>query len=284
MQDEMLTLTNGRTLALRHAGGHGPVVVYLHGSPMSRLDVDTFEVEGRARDVSVVGMDRPGCGASTFMPFTFASVADDVAAVADHLGTDRVQIIGHSSGACYALAAAAFRPDRVGSVVAAGVVPPYLPDQEWWSMLSDGEQRGVRLIGVDDVEAERLLADADRDYMDLLDDDAGLIRRWWEDSGPADRRVLDAGLGALIVRSTRESLRQGQKGWARDSIVRMGPWAFDLADIRVPVTLVHGDQDYGPGLEWIAERIPDVRVEVVADRGHLFVLAEPEVALDALDL
>jgi pimeloyl-ACP methyl ester carboxylesterase len=67
--------------------------------------------------------DRPGYGASTRLPGrSIASVADDVAVLADSLGWDRFALWGASGGGPHALGCAARMGDRI--MRCAGVVSP----------------------------------------------------------------------------------------------------------------------------------------------------------------
>ena len=60
------------------------------------------------------------------------------------------------------------------------------------------------------------------------------------------------------------------------------PWGFDLADIAVPVLLLHGKHDqfvpFGHG-EWLASHIPGVEPRLLENDGHLTLLENriPEV-------
>lgn len=286
MGDIDLMRGQGRTLRVRVVGADdGPPVVYLHGAPSSRLDVDVLHERSRDRGVRVAAFDRPGFGGSSRAPFTFASVADDVAAVLDHLGVDRAPVVGQSAGAAYALAAGALRDDRVSAVATGGAGAPFSPDEPWWAQLSEPEQRGVLLIGSADDEAERLLAEADLPYVQALDeDDEGLLAFWHAHLAPADRRYCDGGFGPYLVRSVRESLRGGQAGWARDNLVRMGPWAFDPVTVSVPTTVWVGEQDYVPTSAWVHALVPRSVMHVLVDRGHFAVLEEWDSVLDDLGL
>jgi pimeloyl-ACP methyl ester carboxylesterase len=268
----------------RLGAGDGPVVVYLHGAPSSRLDVDWVDTRAADRGIRLISFDRPGYGGSDYVDYTFATVAADVAAVADGLGAAQVYVVGQSAGAAYALATAALQPDRVIGVCASGGGAPFTPDQPWWGQLSEREQRGVQLLGVDDAEASRLLADADRPFMDALDeDDAGLLAFWRDVCAPPDQRLLDTDFGPrTLVPSVRESLRQGQQGWARDNVVRMGEWPFDLGAIRCPVLVWYGEADHWEPGKWLVERIPTSTLRLVADQGHFSAFVSWDDVLDDL--
>ena len=137
----------GRSLAVRLAGAAtGPLVIYMHGSPSSRLDVDYLHERSARRGVRLAGIDRPGYGRSTPERFDFQSVAADAVAVATHLGAPTFAAFGQSSGVGYALAIAATFPDRVTAVQPGGGGRPFEPGMTAWDALSDGEREGIQLV------------------------------------------------------------------------------------------------------------------------------------------
>lgn len=284
MIDFDLDRDGGRTIRVRTAGADaGPLIVYLHGSPSSRLDIDDLERRSEAHGIRLAAFDRPGYGGSTFAPFDFASIADDVYAVADHMGAETFMVVGQSSGAPYALAVASLRPDRLTAVATGGGAATFAPDLPWWDRLSDGEKQGVSLIGVADDKAERLLAEADLPSMEALDlDDAAFLAYWRSQFSPADQRYVDERFGPLLTKTVRESLRQGQAGWARDNIVRMGPWAFDPGRIHCPTTVWFGEQDTWQAGKWVADQVADAELHVLPERGHLAIFEEWDQVLDDL--
>jgi pimeloyl-ACP methyl ester carboxylesterase len=286
-QDIDVERGSARSVRVRLTGApDGPLVIYMHGAPSSRLDVDYLHTRSARRGVRVAGIDRPGFGGSTYQRFDFASVAADAVAVADYLGVLDFAVMGMSAGVGYALATAAAHPERVSAVATAGGGAPNEPSTKRWQGLSVGEQRGAALVGIDDDEAERLLAEDDKRHVELLSlDDAGLEAAWYELMVPADKRVFETdGFGQLFVASVREALRQGQAGWARDNVVRTARWDFDLREIRCPATFWLGGQDTGnlEGGEWLAARIPHGTLRVVPDHGHLVAFERWDEMLDSL--
>ncbi|MEO8461746.1 MAG: alpha/beta hydrolase [Chloroflexota bacterium] len=286
-RDIDLKRDDGRTVCVRIAGANnGPLVIYMHGSPSSRLDIDYLDARSARRGVRLAAFDRPGYGGSTLHRFDFASVAADAAAVADHLGAPTFAVMGQSSGAGYAVGTAAYLPDRVSAMATGGSDGPIEPGTKTWALLSEPEQRGVLLAGTDDQEAERLLAEADRPYVErqLAIDDAGLLAYWRAAAGIADRRALDDGFDAVLVPTLRESLRQGQAGWARDNVVRMPQWEIDTGAVRCPATFWLGEQDAGnpEGGQWLATLVPHGEVRLLPDYGHFVIFEVWDDVLDSL--
>ena len=69
MIDTTMTLPDGRSLAYTDCGApDGPLVVYFHGAPTSRLDLIGLEESFSALGVRVVSPDRPGYGRSSPQP------------------------------------------------------------------------------------------------------------------------------------------------------------------------------------------------------------------------
>lgn len=285
-KDLTLPSPDGRIIGVRVAGAaEGPLVIYLHGSPSSRLDVDYMHSRSQRRGVRLVGIDRPGYGLSTPMAFTFASVARDAGVVADAFGASHFGVMGQSSGAPYALATASELPERVTAVAEAGGGMPFTPGSAQWELLSDGEKQGVLLAGTDDVEAERLLAEADLPFVEQLAlSDSEMEAVWMAMVAPADKAVMAAGFGRLVGPTVREALRQGQVGWARDNLVRMPRWDFDLRAITTPTTIWIGLQDKGnvEGARWVADQVPGAVLRELPEHGHFVAFELWDEVLDSL--
>jgi len=116
---------------------HEPPIVFLHHGlgksarwwlPWTRL---------LARNFRVVAVDMLGCGRSS-QPvgyrWSVANHADNVVAVLDHLGVDRVHFIGETVGGCIGLYLGARHGDRLHSLSLAAC--PYKPEKEWLLAMS----------------------------------------------------------------------------------------------------------------------------------------------------
>jgi pimeloyl-ACP methyl ester carboxylesterase len=167
--------------------------------------------------------------------------------------------------------------------ISGGAAPfPDLPEE--LAGLSDGERRALDLVTSDEEEAERLLAEPDRAFVEVLAGaDAGVVDLWRSVLGPADQRLLDdPAFASFFVTTHRESLRQGQRGWARDNVVRMPRWPIDTSRIRAPAWFWYGEQDAVASGTWLKSRIPHGELVVTARMGHFFVFQEWDLILRTL--
>ena len=119
-----LILPDGRTAQCWLGGADaGPVVVLHHGCPDTRWAARSGEAGAREAGVRLLCVNRPGYGTSTRHASSHASVADDVVAVLDLLGIDRVAALGMSVGGAYAVTLAALHPQRVDALGVVATLP-----------------------------------------------------------------------------------------------------------------------------------------------------------------
>ncbi len=286
---ELRVEVEGRIVAALVVGAdQGPLVVYHHGSPSSRREVEWHHEVSRARGVRLVGVDRPGYGASEPTVFTFASVASDACAVADALGATEFAVVGQSAGCGHAFATAVYAPDRVTGVAVGGGSVPFLPGTPRWESLSDEDRAGLALVGIDDDEAERLLTVHDDEFLHtaagMSDEELALAWRGWVE--PADRRVVEAGLDRGLAVGTRECARQGMAGWGRDNVVRMPAWPFGLDAVRCPAVAWYGRGEAvaAESVSWLLEQDTRVDVRWVEGSGHLVMFERWLHVLESLEL
>lgn len=279
MRDAGMTLADGRNLAYTDLGAPaGPVVMYFHGAPTSRLDLRWYDDQFARAGVRVVSADRPGYGRSSPQPSRgMRDWPGDVAALADHLEVDRFVVIGLSAGGPYAVACAALLPDRVAS---AGVLNG-VTDMGWAPAWGGYDPTDAALMRMgDEAAACRWLEDNyGSDGSRFLSFAAGLV--------PADAVLLEDRVRAETLLATiAESFRQGVGGLAADLTVQGRPWPFDPASITAATVVLHGEQDpYVPVAHGrhTAEVIPGAKFVLLPGQGHVSLLRElPQLCADLL--
>ncbi|MDT0166407.1 alpha/beta hydrolase [Actinotalea sp. AC32] len=162
-------------LRVRH-GGHGPVVVLLHGHP--RTHTTWWRVAPLlAEHLTVVCPDLRGYGRSTapadlpdHAQASKRAMADDVAGLLGELGHARAAVVGHDRGSYVAHRLAVDHPDLVTHLTVMDGVPigealaraDSRFAQLWWHWFFLGQtaQPAERVIGTDPDAWYRLDADA----------------------------------------------------------------------------------------------------------------------------
>jgi pimeloyl-ACP methyl ester carboxylesterase len=158
----LVALPDGRTLAADDVGApDGRPLIYVHGTPDSRLARHPDDGIARRLGVRLVAIDRPGFGHSSPDPAgTVASFGRDVGVLGRELGLEDVAVLGWSAGAVAALGVAAACGPLVRTVgIAAGLPPgPAYDDPE----VLDAAAEGQRLL----VEMAAAMVDAVRGGLD----------------------------------------------------------------------------------------------------------------------
>lgn len=115
-------------LFVRSVGGYdgGPVLVLLHGGPGISHEY-MLPLEALSSDkLRVVSYDQRGVGRSsgTVSSDPMKDYIEDLEAVRQVIGAERVHLLGHSAGGFPAIGYAATYPERVASIVFVDSVPP----------------------------------------------------------------------------------------------------------------------------------------------------------------
>lgn len=276
-----LTLRDGRTLGYAQYGDpSGQPVFFFHGSAGSRLE--------HPADVSALGArlicaDRPGHGLSDFQPERkLLDWPDDVSQLANHLGINRFYVLGWSAGGPHALACAYQLPERVlASAVAAGPGPMNRP----------AATKGIEFPGQAFIFAAQnlpwLIGLFRRTARSTIWGDPEKARQQLLSAIPDDEKahMLQSGNLDMWFTDVREGYRQGWQGVARDDIIIMQDWEFDIADIKVRVDIWHGEQDRNVPVvsgEYLRDRIPHNRATFLPGEGHLFLLSHWGIVVHTL--
>ena len=255
-------LANGRSLGWAEWGDERgrPVLLFPGAGTSASLG---FGVEVLDRlEVRLIGVDRPGLGLSDPSPGrTLLDWADDVAALIEARKLGPTPAIGFSQGGPFALACAA-----VGVVRAVAIVSG--SDELAAPELRERLPADLRAL-IDQVATE---PDAAEQFFRELNAER-LGRMILDGSAPEDRSVYQqAAFAVALRRALDEGFCRGSSGYARDTVLTMSRWPFDLGAIAIPVELWYGGRDtnvvHSPDLgESLARRIPNARRMLIAEAG-----------------
>jgi pimeloyl-ACP methyl ester carboxylesterase len=263
----------------------GRAIFWLHGTPGARRQIPTeARVYAEENHIRLIGIDRPGIGASTPHQYdTVVAFADDLCTVADTLGIDKMAVIGLSGGGPYTLGCAAAMPDRVIAVGVLGGVAP--------TVGSDSIRGGVMALG--SLLAPLLTVAgfpirwAAVGFIRLLKPVAEPALYLYARISPeADRALLvRPEFKAMFLDDLLNGSRKQLAAPFADVIVFSRDWGFRLEQVKVPVRWWHGDADHIVPFEHgrhVVERLPDAELYHLPGESHLAGLGRAEEILHTM--
>lgn len=275
LEEDTIRLPDGRRLGYAVYGeADGPPVLYFHGYPNCRREPGLLPIEG----VRLIAPDRPGYGLSDPKPGrSLLDWADDVSALMDALGLARSHLIGMSGGGPFAAACAYALPDRILGTALICPLGPAGMNLAGYSpaglLLNLGRRKRVM----------RLAAGIARTVIHR-GEPLAFARRLRSTVGMAysGMELPDRASDDLLVAGWREALRQGVEGPMDDAHSYAHPWGFDVADIRMPVTVWHGlaDGTVPPRAgRWYADSIPGAKARFIQGEGHFSLVFNHHAAI-----
>lgn len=233
--------------------GEGEPLLLLNGLG-ANLEMWQPLVGELANHREVIAFDLPGTGRSArpHWPLRMPQLARVVTDLLDHLGHDRLDVLGYSLGGIVAQELAHRAPDRIERLVLCATTP------------------GLPSIPPDPVVSALMLTPArywNRRLAELIVPiiAGGRTAR--------DGRVLEAGLDERLLQppSALGYLYQlyAMTGWSSH------PW---IRSVRHRALVVHGDHDPVVPLanaRYLAQALPNGRLHVVPGAGHLVLFDEP---------
>jgi proline iminopeptidase len=275
--------SDGVRLRFQRLGDSADPLIVLHGGPGLTLEYLADDLSPLAREGSVVFYDQRGTGRSTLVADPAAldaeRFADDLDAVRQHFGLERVTLVGHSWGAGIAAIYAMRYPDRVSRMVLIGPMPLRRSELD----RSFAEIRASR----SPEETERLLAARDAVRADPGNADAcrEFYALWFRPffADPAD---MTKTRGDFCTGSP-EALRNAGLAVGRHTMASLGDfdWRDSLKRVSSPVLVLHGSEDPIPvsaAKEWAAA-FPNARLLLLEGVGHFPYIEAPEAFFPAVD-
>lgn len=234
--------------------GSGAPVLFIHGVGMNAA-IWQPQIERMADSFDVIAIDMLGHGQSPLPPPdpALADYADQAIRLLDHLGLDKVSVVGHSMGALVAQELALRAPERVRRIVSLNAVfrrPPELAEAV--------RQRASALTGRSDAAGA-----------------AKTIARWFGDPVPAE---LEA-----AARKTASALNSvDPEGYARTYRLFAhadGDHAGRLPGLAMPALFMTGSEDRNssPAMSSAMARLtPHGRCTVLSGERHMMAVAAPD--------
>jgi 3-oxoadipate enol-lactonase len=258
----MLATVNGIRLAYSDTHDGQPVVLLVHGFPLNRSmwDPQLGVLRARAR---VIAPDLRAFGASEAGPpgpLTMQQHADDLAALLDALGIDRVIYCGLSMGGYIGFAFWRAHRERIQALILA----------DTRATVDAPEGRHARLVMAD-------LAETLNSPQPAVD---GMLPKMFSPTLRAGS-VQEQLLRGMMLGSTPRAVADGQRGLAaRPDSVPV------LESIDVPTLVIVGEHDAltpPHESELMVSKLPHARLVTIDQAGHMANLENPSAFNAALE-
>ena len=256
-------LLSSTKVHVEDSGGSGRPVVLIHGWPLSGESWSEQVGPLSAAGYRVVAYDRRGFGRSDkpSKGYDYDTLADDLDGILSELELTDVTLVGFSMGGGeVARYVARHGQDRLHSVVFAAAVPPYL-------LKGDDNPDGP----LTEEAAAEMTKGLDEDRTTFFD---GFTRDFFSADG--ELKVTEEQRQEalrLALQADVHGARECIASWVED-------FTEDLARVRVPTLVIHGDADAIVPLEKSGqrthERVAGSELHVVRDGPHGINVSHPE--------
>lgn len=232
-------LPTGATIFYEDTGGAGIPIIFSHGLFMSR-EMFGPQLEEFSRDHRCITWDERAHGKTKWHgDFTYYDSADDLFALADHLGIERFIHFGFSQGGLLALRAALKNPDRFIGLIQCS------------------------------TQAGSLAGDEEAAFREIVAE--------WIEKGPTPEKldflvhlILGEGADEQFWRDYWSQLTPQQLTDATHALYDAKSLENRLEEITPPTLVIHGLADVSTPLERgtiVAERVPDSRGLLLVENG-----------------
>lgn len=264
-----VTLRDGRSIGWTAWGApDGATVIdqpHLGDSGQTVLAIDIAPL--RAAGIRLVIACRAGLGRSTRHPGrNEQSDAEDMLQIIDALSLDRAYLLGECGGTGATLALAARWPDRVKGVALVSPMAP-LAGRDADAYLSDGLRMMRRYLRVGLIGRWMARVQARAFGRDPL----GYLDRSWKPLPAADRVFVEDPVRCAHALAVMSDFFASPARFFDEWRAVVGPWTIDLASIRAPILIEHGELDVSAPVamaRWLSDRLPTARVRIDPERGH----------------
>lgn len=272
--NQILDLKDGRILGFAEYGvPDGKPVFHFNGSGGSRLerppDLNILTELG----IRYISTDRPGHGnSSPKQDRELLDWPDDVAAIADHLGIDKFHVLGWSGGGPHALACAYKIPERVISgAIVSGLAPANRPNPY------AGYKGFLRALMILGRRFPSLVYIFRRMAATQINKPSGEIGDKFVKSLPKVDQIPfeNQEVKAMLIADIKEGYKQGGDGPARDDIIIVTPWKFEIMNIQTRFDIWQGDIDENVPVnqgKYQEELLPNNSFYLMENKGHMFLL------------
>src|SRR5215213_912894 len=261
---------NGTELFYVEVGEGVPCLVMHGGLGFDHTGLHPW-LDPTGEEMHLVYYDHRGNGRSGRPPLetlTFEQFCSDADALREHLGFEKVGVLGYSYGGCIALEYALRYPEHLSHLILLDTAPTF----------DYGEE----------IEANARRKGATQEQLEALESSADNEEEFWHSlklMEPLYFHTYDADLAERVLGKTIVSLEAGDAGDAGDAITQEWDLTPRLGEISAPTLVLVGRDDFisPPSLaNRMHEGIPNSELIIFEKSGHFTHVEEPEAVFDAV--
>ncbi len=259
------------------------VLPSIFGMPIS----ESIEAQLRSRSLLMIGVWRPGFADTSKQHKSddyYQCVADDIKAVLDNIGVERVPLMGRASAARTVFNLARIIPERISAACVVNSLVP-LPFITKYKIVSKWTKALVSAFEYSPSFATLILETGRR----LLIRDGGkkFIKKMYNTSPSDLRLVTDPDVMSCLQQGVLLASRQGFLAPTQDMIDGFKDWSSDVENSPIKVALLQGRNDPNISIEAsrdFAKHFPE-QVELIefADGGGLLNYSHTHEILDWIE-
>jgi len=286
-QVAFMAAKDGRKIAYYQYGAKdGAPVFFCHGTG-SHIHVMLLHDAAKRLGYRIIVPDRPGIGLSDFQPHRkILDGADDIAALAGHLGIEKFGIIGISGGGPNLLACAYSLSPRLKFVVDLACAVPLYTDPASLKELGRADRIFAKLGAWMPLWLFQIPFAILGFQQKILKSPQAFAKMMQSSMCKADMELFqNKDLQYLFMRDFQELFRQGSKGPSLDAQLIYRPWGFDLSKIKCHVEIRHGAEDrwIPPSFSrYLAGVLPDAKLNIIENQGHFYHMVYAEETLSKI--
>jgi proline iminopeptidase len=283
-----ITTPDGVRLFYKVVGSGSDTLVAVHGGPGNSLNSILPDLEPLAKKRRVIYYDQRGNGRSDLIKdrerLAISKHIADLETVRQHFKLDKITLLGNSWGGLLVSAYAAAHPDKVQRMILHSPAPPTKA-----FLIEDAEEiqaRAEQRFNADQKKRFRVVSNPQTWVK--ADDPRAVCREFFQLLLPLYLSRLETAsrFKGDVCSGSEEAVRNQQ-------VVNMYIWSSlgefnllpSLGVVKSPVLVIHGAADPIPveASEAWAAAMPNARLLVIKDAGHIPQIETPEIFFKAVE-
>ncbi len=278
-----ITAPDGVRLFYKVVGKGPESLIVLHGGPGNTMFSILPDLEPLTKDHRVIYYDQRGNGLSELVDdeeqLAISKHIEDLEAVRRHFNLEKVTLLGNSWGGLLASLYAIANPDRVERLVL------HSPASPSFNMLRESTPFIYQRIPPENLS--RFQSMSVPAVWRSARDPLALCRRFYDLLLPVYFSDVDraAKMRGDVCYGPQEAVRR-QPTVNKIIWESLGEWDLlsDLESLNIPTLVIHGSYDMIPidsSIAW-AKALPDARLLVIEDSGHMTHIEQPDIFFPAV--